>query len=140
MRLIPRFTTGRNLIAISAFAVFIPTAILSTLQYRSLQQLRDKTRLVAQDQVRQGLELLQVRLEGRVAAIAVESLSQINGADFGATNLGATGVKFQAIAKKYRSSDTYSSCRNAPVRANRTPSFQPTQARNGSNVHVLLNQ
>ncbi len=101
MTLIPRFTMGRNLIAISAIAVFIPTAILSTLQYRSLQQLRDKTRLVAQDQVRQGLELLQVRLEERVAAVAVESLSQINGADFAATNLGATGVKLQAIVKKY---------------------------------------
>ena len=37
-------------------------------------------------------------------------------------------------------SDTYSSCRNAPVRANRTPSFQPTPARNGSIVRVLLNQ
>src|SRR6266852_8293574 len=101
MTLIPRFTMGRNLIAISAIAVFISTAILSTLQYRSLQQLRDKTRLVAQDQVRQGLELLRVRVEERVAAVAVESLSQINGADFAATNLGATGVKFQAIVEKY---------------------------------------
>src|SRR5713101_5664585 len=101
MTLIPRFTMGRNLIAISAIAVLIPTAILSTLQYRSLQQLRDKTRLVAQDQVRQGLELLQVRLEERVAAVAVESLSQINGGDFAVTNLGGTGVKFQAIVEKY---------------------------------------
>src|SRR5258707_4242907 len=100
MTLIPRFTMGRNLIAISAIAVFIPTAILSTLQYRSLQQLRDKTRLVAQDQVRQGLELLQVRLEDRVAAVSQRSPKQIYGDAISTPQPDASGVELQAILRK----------------------------------------
>src|SRR5258708_38524545 len=100
MVLVRRFSMSRNLIAISAIAVLIPTAILFTLQYRSLQQLRAKTRLVAQDQVRQGLELLQLRLEAQVAAIAAGSLSQIDGGDLAAANLGSTGGKVPAILEK----------------------------------------
>src|SRR5260370_22629871 len=101
MALVRRFTRSCNLIAISAIAVLIPTAILFSLQYRSLQQLRAKTRLVAQDQVRQSLDLLQTRLEEKVAAIAAESLARIDGDDLAAANLGSTGVKFQAILEKY---------------------------------------
>src|SRR5438046_5431682 len=100
-----RFATSRNWIAISAIAVLIPTAILFWLQYRSLEQLRAKTRLVAQDQVRQGLDLLQTRLEEKVAAIAAESLARIDGDDLAAPTLRATGVKFQAILEKYRGID-----------------------------------
>src|SRR5260370_42459370 len=100
MRLIPRFTTGRNLIAISAIAVFIPTAILSTLQYRSLQQLRDKTRLVAQDQVRQGLELLQVRLEERVAAGARGTAAPTSGGGLVASNPRPPGRQLHGASAK----------------------------------------
>ncbi len=101
MALVRRFTRSCNLIAISAIAVLIPTAILFSLQYRCLEQLRSKTRLVAQDQVRQSLDLLQTRLEEKVAAIAAESLARIDGDDLAAANLGSTGVKFQAILEKY---------------------------------------
>src|ERR1043165_8838973 len=41
-----------NLVAITATAVLLLTAVLFWLQYRSLQQLRAKTRIVARDPVR----------------------------------------------------------------------------------------
>jgi signal transduction histidine kinase len=100
MALVRRFTMSGNLIAVSTIAVLIPTAILFWLQYRSLEQLRAKSRLVAQDQVRQGLELLQTRLEEKVAAIAAESLNRIDGGDLAAANLSATGDKFRAVLEK----------------------------------------
>jgi signal transduction histidine kinase len=97
-----RFATGRSLSAISAIAVLIPTATLFWRQYRSLDQMRARTRLVARDQVRQGLELLQQRLEEQVATIAADSLGRINPTDFAARNLNATAVKFRSILEKYQ--------------------------------------
>jgi cytochrome c-type biogenesis protein CcmH/NrfG len=70
-----------NLVVITATAVLLLTAVLFWLQYRSLQQLRSKTRIVAQDQVRQGLEILQHRLEEHVATIASDSLAHIDTSD-----------------------------------------------------------
>ena len=65
-----------NLVVITATAVLLLTAVLFWLQYRSLQQLRIKTRIVAQEQVRQGLEILQQRLEEHIATIASDSLAR----------------------------------------------------------------
>ena len=140
MALVRRFTMSGNLIAVSAIAVLIPTAILFWLQYRSLEQLRAKTRLVAQDQVRQGVELLQTRLEEEVAAIAAESLNRIDGSDLAAANLSATGAKFDRFWKSTLPSGTSSWSRNAPARASRMPFFQPTAMWSGSSVLGLPNQ
>ena len=90
-----------HLLVITATAVLLFTAVLFWLQYRSLEQLRAKTRIVAQDQVRQSLEILQRRLEEQIATIASDSLARIDTGDLAAGNLNATGIKFQAILKKY---------------------------------------
>ena len=55
-----------------AAAILAPTAILFWLQYRSLDQLRAKTRIAVQDEVRQKLETLRQDLENRVTAAASE--------------------------------------------------------------------
>src|SRR5689334_24672452 len=83
-----------NVVVITATAVLLLTAVLFWLQYRSLQQLRAKTRIVAQDQVRQCLEVLQQRLEEQVATIASDSLARIDNGDLAAGNLNATSIKF----------------------------------------------
>src|ERR1051325_393328 len=90
-----------HLLVITASAVLLFPAVLFWLQYRSLEQLRAKTRIVAQDQVRQSLEILQRRLEEQIATIASDSLARIDTGDLAAGNLNATGIKFQAILKKY---------------------------------------
>jgi len=56
---------------------------------------------VAQDQVRQGLEILQQRLEEQIATIASDSLARIDTGDLAAGNLNATSIKFQAILKRH---------------------------------------
>ncbi len=101
MALARRFASSRNWIAISAIAVLIPTAILFWLQYRSLQQLRAKTSLAAQDQVRQDMDVLRKRLEDRVTTIAAEALGQFDNPDLQVANLSATSAKFHAILEKY---------------------------------------
>jgi signal transduction histidine kinase len=90
-----------NVVVTTATAVLLLTAVLFWLQYRSLQQLRCRTRIVAQDQVRQGLEILQQRLEEQIATIASDSLARIDTGDLAAGNLNATSVKFQAILKRH---------------------------------------
>ena len=92
-----------NLVVITATAVLLLTAVLFWLQYRSLQQLRIKTRIVAQEQVRQGLEILQQRLEEQIATIASDSLARIDTGDLAVGSLSATSIKFQAILKKHPS-------------------------------------
>src|SRR5258708_23621758 len=100
MALARRFASSRNWIAISAIAVVIPTAILFWLQYRSLQQLRAKTRLAAQDQVRQDMDVLRKRLEERVTAIAAESLARIDIGDLQSPNLSATRATLHPLILK----------------------------------------
>lgn len=56
---------------------------------------------MAQDQVRQGLEILQQRLEEQIATIASDSLARIDTGDLAAGNLNATSIKFQAILKRH---------------------------------------
>src|ERR1044071_2929539 len=90
-----------NVVVTTATAVLLLTAVLFWLQYRSLQQLRCRTRIVAQDQVRQGLEILQQRLEEQIATIASDSLARIDTGDLAAGNLNATSIKFQAILKRH---------------------------------------
>jgi signal transduction histidine kinase len=92
-----------NLVVITATAALLLTAVLFWLQYRSLQQLRIKTRIVARDQVRQCLEILQQRLEEQIATIASDSLARIDAGDLAAGNLSATSIKFQAMLKKHPS-------------------------------------
>jgi signal transduction histidine kinase len=92
---------ANKLVVITATAVLLLTAVLFWLQYRSLQQLRAKTRIVAQDQVRQCLEILQQLLEEQIATVASDSLPRIDNGDLAAGNLNATTIKFQAILKKY---------------------------------------
>src|SRR5713226_1224777 len=90
-----------HLIAICAIAILTPTAILFWLQYRSLDQLRAKTRIAVQDDVRQKLEALRQNLENRVTAAASDSLGQFEMSDLLQENLAATGGKFRAILQKY---------------------------------------
>src|SRR2546430_56213 len=90
-----------RLIAICAIAILAPTAILFWLQYRSLDQLRAKTRIAVQDDVRRKLESLRQNLENRVIATASDSLRQFDLNDLLQERLAATGAKFRSILEKY---------------------------------------
>src|SRR5258708_6513653 len=90
-----------SLVAICAATILAPTAILFWLQYRSLDQLRAKTRIAVQDDVRQRLEAVRQHLENRVTAIASESLRQFDMSDLFQERLAATGAKFRSIIEKY---------------------------------------
>src|SRR5712671_5720018 len=108
-----------GLMAICAIAILAPTAILFWLQYRSLDQLRAKTRIAVQDDVRQKLEVLQQNLEDRVTAMASDSLRQFDMDDLLQEHLAATGAKYRSILEKYPVVDrilvvSECSCRGEP--------------------------
>jgi signal transduction histidine kinase len=90
-----------SLMAICAIAILAPTSILFWLQYRSLDQLRAKTRIAVQDDVRQKLEALRQDLENRVTTAASDSLRQFDMRDLLQEHLVATGAKFRSILDKY---------------------------------------
>lgn len=89
------------MIAICAISIFVPTSILFWLQYRSLDQLRAKTRIAVQDDVRQKLETFRQNLENRATVIASDSLQQFDLMDLFQDHLATTGAKFRSIFEKY---------------------------------------
>jgi hypothetical protein len=108
-----------SLVAVCAIAILAPTIVLFWMQYRSLDQLRAKTRIAVQDDVRQRLERFRHELENRTASIASDSLQQFQMADLAADRLASTGAKFHSILEKYRAVDRISlvsecSCRGEP--------------------------
>ncbi len=121
----PRVRTN-SLIAFCAIAILVPTAILFWLQYRSLDQLRAKTRIAVQDGVRQKLETVRQNLENLVTGIASDSLRQFDMNDLRREHLPSTAAKFRSILKQYPVVDrifvvSECNCRGEPYLIASTP-------------------
>jgi hypothetical protein len=122
--------------AICAIAILAPTIVLFWMQYRSLDQLRAKTRIAVQDSVRQRLERFRHGLENRTGLIASDSLQQFQMAELGADHLPGTGAKFREILEKYRAVSGSFSFPSAPAGVNPTSSPLPARELSGSNASV----
>ena len=67
-----------SLVAVAFFAFLVPCAIFFILQYRSLKGLERKTRIEAQDNLRQTLQDITQRTRSRLEALAVEAIGRLS--------------------------------------------------------------
>ena len=67
--------------ALAFTAVLLPMAVLSVVQYRSLQDLEGKTRVAVEENLRQTLQSISRRAKERLEALAAETLKGIEAAD-----------------------------------------------------------
>ncbi|MCA1614556.1 MAG: HAMP domain-containing histidine kinase [Acidobacteria bacterium] len=69
---------GWRLPALAAVAVVLPALLLSVMQYRSLAELREKTRYAAQEGLRQSLQRVRRGVEESLARAADDALAPLN--------------------------------------------------------------
>src|SRR5438128_3791105 len=79
----PHFNSSRRagLMALVVTAILLPMAVLSVVQYRSLQDLEGKTRVAVEENLRQTLQSISRRAKERLEALAAETLKGIEAAD-----------------------------------------------------------
>ena len=91
----------RGLGVICVIGVLTPIALLLALQYRSLQQLRAKTRLASENDIRQALDIFQHSLEARVRAIGWDSLASFSINNFRGSRTDSIGETFRSISGRH---------------------------------------
>lgn len=97
---------------IAGAAVLLPVAALCWMQYRSLDELESKTRVVVRDRLRHRLELVRHDLESRIAAIASDALGAIDETN-AAGKLPMARAKWPEIDRAFLVSQC--SCQRKPV-------------------------
>src|SRR5581483_3992766 len=73
-----RLSARTKLIAFAAVAVLAPTTILSVIQYRSLVDLKDKTKVAVEDNLRETLMQISRKLDMRFKKLATDNLDIVN--------------------------------------------------------------
>ncbi|HXG67625.1 MAG TPA: HAMP domain-containing sensor histidine kinase [Blastocatellia bacterium] len=98
---IRRFSSRAKLITLAIVAVLLPTAIFSFIQYRSLVDLEEKTKVAMQDRLRQTLYLIGKEVGNNVKNVAIEALHPIQSPDTSPDNLKWLEAHFAAIRQAH---------------------------------------
>ena len=77
----------RSAMILAFFAFLLPCVLFSILQYGSLKSLERKTRIEAQDNLRQTLQGVSQRAKSSLENLAVEAMGRLRGADIEAEQL-----------------------------------------------------
>src|SRR5690348_6479005 len=73
-----RLSAKTKLIVFAMVAVLVPTTILSVVQYRSLVDLEDKTKVAVEENLRQTLMLISHKLDWKFRKLAADNLNLID--------------------------------------------------------------
>lgn len=71
----PRRPSKRNLITLAAAAIMVPTGALAFMQYRSLVDLKNKTKIATEENLRQTLQSIARSAQGDMQTLARETLA-----------------------------------------------------------------
>src|ERR1043165_7708890 len=102
-----------RLIAIVVVALLLPTVVLSVIQFRSLVDLEDKTKVAVQENMRQTLQTVSRKVEENLKWLARKNLGDIGLADLEPQNAQALERRFAAIKQEHPEIDTlfaFSTC------------------------------
>jgi signal transduction histidine kinase len=115
MRKWPRvnLSSKTRLIAIVVIALLLPTVVLSVVQFRSLVDLEDKTKVAVQENMRQTLQTVSRKVEENLKWLARKNLGDIGLAEFEPQNAQALERRFAAIKQEHPEIDTlfaFSTC------------------------------
>ncbi|MEN3331672.1 MAG: two-component system, OmpR family, phosphate regulon sensor histidine kinase PhoR [Blastocatellia bacterium] len=102
-----------RLIAIVVIALLLPTVVLSAIQFRSLVDLEDKTKVAVQENMRQTLQTVSRKVEENLKWLARKNLGDIGLADLEPQSSQALERRFAAIKQEHPEIDTlfaFSTC------------------------------
>jgi signal transduction histidine kinase len=102
-----------RLIAIVVIALLLPTVVLSAIQFRSLVDLEDKTKVAVQENMRQTLQTISRKVEENLKWLARKNLGDIGLADLEPQNAQALERRFAAIKQEHPEIDSlfaFSTC------------------------------
>lgn len=78
---ITRLSLRKKLAILVSVGVFLPVAVLTSLQYRSLTELENKTKGAFKENLRQGSTIVQLQMKQRLEDLAAQTLSPIDNID-----------------------------------------------------------
>jgi signal transduction histidine kinase len=102
-----------RLIAIVVIALLLPTVVLSAIQFRSLVDLEDKTKVAVQENMRQTLQTVSRKVEENLKGLARKNLGDIGLNDLEPQNAQALERRFAAVKQEHPEIDTlfaFSTC------------------------------
>src|SRR5947199_10641451 len=85
-----------RLIAIAVVALLLPTVVLSVVQFRSLVDLEDKTKVAVQENMRQTLQTVSHKVGENLKGLARKNLGSISMAEIDSKNTQALERRFAA--------------------------------------------
>ena len=88
-----------RLIAIAVVALLLPTVVLSVVQFRSLVDLEDKTKVAVQENMRQTLHTVSRKVEENLKGLARKNLSDIRMSDLEPENFQRLESHFAAVKR-----------------------------------------
>jgi signal transduction histidine kinase len=95
-----------RLIAIAVVALLLPTMVLSVVQFRSLADLEDKTKVAVQENMRQTLQTFSRKVEENLKGLARKNLSDIRMSDLEPDNFECLQSRFAAIKQEHPEMDS----------------------------------
>ena len=95
-----------RLIAIAVVALLLPTMVLSVVQFRSLADLEDKTKVAVQANMRQTLQTVARKVEENLKGLARTNLGAINLAEIDSKDTQALERRFAAIKQEHSEIET----------------------------------
>src|SRR5438045_1921822 len=95
-----------RLIAIAVVALLLPTMVLSVVQFRSLVDLEDKTKVAVQENMRQTLQTVSHKVEENLKGLARKSLSDVRLPDLEPRNFQALERRFATIQQEHPEIDS----------------------------------
>ena len=95
-----------RLIAIAVVALLLPTVVLSVVQFRSLVDLEDKTKVAVQENMRQTLQTFSRKVEENLKGLARKSLADIRITDLEPDSFECLQSRFAAIKQEHPEIDT----------------------------------
>src|SRR5581483_8383716 len=95
-----------RLIAIAVVALLLPKVVLSVVQFRSLVDLEDKTKVAVQENMRQTLQTVSRKVEENLTGLARKNLSDIRLSDLEPSNFLALERRFAAIKAEHPEIDS----------------------------------
>src|SRR5215210_6968671 len=97
---ISQLSLRKKLTILASVGVFLPLLVLTYLQYRSLAELRDKTKGAFKDNLRQGLTIVEHKMRQRLEEVAAQTLDPIGGIHLSPAGAAEELERYFASAKR----------------------------------------
>src|SRR5215216_2732115 len=97
---ISKLSLRKKLTILASVGVFLPVLVLTYMQYRSLAELRNKTKGAFKDNIRQGLTIVEHQMQQRLEDVAAQTLDPIGSIHLSSAGAAEEFEKYFANVKR----------------------------------------